>query len=938
MADKDKRLFLLDAYALIYRAHFAFINNPRVNSKGMNTSAVFGFTNTLLELLNKEKPTHIAVVFDTAEPTERHIDFTGYKANREAMPEDISIAIPYVKAVIEAFRIPVIELAGYEADDLIGTLAKKAEQKGYTTYMVTPDKDFGQLVSEHIKMYKPARMGNGIEIMGVKEVCEKFEIERPDQVIDILGLWGDAVDNIPGVPGVGEKTAKALVKEYGSIENIIANADQLKGKLSDKFKEFASQAIMSKKLATIIIDAPFEFDETALTLDPPDAEKIKAVFGELEFRRMSERVLGESMSNVTSAVVPKNGQMSLFDQPDDEEVKPNFANQYQEQVQMLEKFDASKVDYQIAETKEEQRKLLEILLRQKNVCFDTETTDLDSLNAELVAITFAWEVGKAWLVPVEIDKDAAQKTVEIFKPFFEDEHIEKTAQNIKYDLTVLANYGIQVKGKMFDTMLAHYLLQPDMRHNMTILSETYLGYSPIPIEELIGKKGKNQGNMRDVALVQLRDYACEDADITLRLRYFLEPELEKNNCKRLFEEIEMPLMRVLADVERAGVKIDEKALKEFSFDLEQDISSLDKEIQEMAVTRFNIASPKQLGDVLFEVMGLDKKAKKTKTGQYSTGEEILSKMLGVHPIIQKILDYRSLQKLKSTYVDALPSMVNAKTGLIHTSFNQAVAATGRLSSNNPNLQNIPIRTEKGREVRKAFVPRNEDYVLLSADYSQVELRIMAQLSKDPGMVEAFSKGLDIHAATAAKVYHVPLEEVTSTMRRNAKMVNFGIIYGISAFGLSQRLNIPRSEAAYIIEQYFLTYPQVKAYMDYAIEKARTNGYVETIMGRRRYLKDITSANAVMRGFAERNAINAPIQGSAADIIKKAMIDIHAEMEKQKMKSIMTLQVHDELVFDAHKSELDALRILVKDKMENAVKTEVPLLVETGVGMNWLEAH
>ena len=939
MADQDKRLFLLDAYALIYRAHFAFINNPRVNSKGMNTSAVFGFTNTLLELLTKEKPTHIAVVFDTAEPTERHTDFTGYKANREAMPEDISTAIPYVKAVIEAFRIPVIELAGYEADDLIGTLAKKAEKEGYTTYMVTPDKDFGQLVSEHIKMYKPARMGNGIEIMGVKEVCEKFEIQRPEQVIDILGLWGDAVDNIPGVPGVGEKTAKALIKEYDSVENIIANADKLKGKMVDKFKEFATQAIMSKKLATIIIDAPIEFDEISLTLDPPDNEKIKAIFGELEFRRLSERVLGEGISQTSAApkFAPKNGQMSLFDQPDETSTS-SFAEKIEESVHDLKKFDSENTKYEIAATDAEQQKLLKELLAQKSVCFDTETTDIESLNAELVAFSFSWKEGTGWLVPVSKETEEAKRTVELFRPFFENEKIEKIGQNLKYDITVLANYGVEVRGKLFDTMLAHYLLQPDMRHNMTILSETYLGYSPIPIEELIGKKGKNQGNMQDVDMETLRDYAVEDADITLRLKYIFEPELEKNNCKTLFEEIEMPLMLVLAEVERAGVKIDEKALQDFSKDLETDIILLDKEIQEMAGTRFNIASPKQLGDILFEVMGLDKKAKKTKTGQYSTGEEVLSKMLGVHPIIQKILDYRSLQKLKSTYVDALPSMVNPKTGRIHTSFNQAVAATGRLSSNNPNLQNIPIRTEKGREVRKAFVPRAEDFVLMSADYSQVELRIMAELSKDPGMVDAFSKGLDIHAATAAKVYDVALEEVTSDMRRNAKMVNFGIIYGISAFGLSQRLNIPRSEAAHIIEQYFLTYPKVKAYMDYSIEKAREHGFVETIMGRRRYLKDINSANAVMRGFAERNAINAPIQGSAADIIKKAMIDIHAAMKKEKMKSIMTLQVHDELVFDAHKSELEALKVLVKDKMEHAVKTEVPLLVETGVGMNWLEAH
>jgi DNA polymerase-1 len=940
MNQTDKRLFLLDAYALIYRAHFAFINNPRVNSKGMNTSAVFGFTNTLFDLLNKEKPTHIAVVFDTAEPTERHTDFTGYKANREAMPEDISIAIPYVKAVIEAFRIPVIELPGYEADDLIGTLAKKAEQLGFTTYMVTPDKDFGQLVSEHIKIYKPARMGNGIEIMGVKEVCEKFEVERPEQVIDILGLWGDAVDNIPGVPGVGEKTAKALIKEYGSVENILQNTDKLKGKMVDKFREFAAQAIMSKKLATIITNVPYEFDEVALTLDPPDTEKIKAVFGELEFRRLSERVLGEgiSMASAPTSVAQKNGQMSLFDMPDDTLGMVKSTEAIEDKVSILHRFDPAKVDYRIAQTESEMQELLDTLLKQKNICFDTETTDLESLNAELVAITFAWEEGKAWMVPVAEDKKEAQKTIERFRPVFESEQIEKTAQNLKYDLTVLANYDIIVRGKCFDTMLAHYLLQPDMRHNMNILAETYLSYSPIPIEELIGKKGKNQGNMRDVELEILRDYACEDADITLRLRNIFEPELEKNNCKKLFEEIEMPLMMVLAAMERAGVKIDEKALHEYSADLEKDITSLDKEIQEMAGTRFNIASPKQLGDVLFEVMGLDKKAKKTKTGQYSTGEDVLSKMLGVHPIIQKILDYRSLQKLKSTYVDALPQMVNPKTGFIHTSFNQAVAATGRLSSNNPNLQNIPIRTEKGREVRKAFVPRGEGFVLLSADYSQVELRLMAELSKDPGMVEAFRLGQDIHAATAAKVYGVALNEVTSDMRRNAKMVNFGIIYGISAFGLSQRLNIPRSEAAHIIEQYFNTYAQVKAYMDYSIEKAREHGFVETIMGRRRYLKDINSANAVMRGFAERNAINAPIQGSAADIIKKAMIDIHGAMKKEKMKSIMTLQVHDELVFDACKEELETLRALVKDKMEHAVITEVPLVVETGTGMNWLEAH
>lgn len=955
MSENTKKLYLLDAYALIYRAYFAFSNNHRINSKGLNTSAILGFTNTLLDVLKKEKPTHIAVVFDTAEPTVRHVEFSDYKANRQEIPEDLAASIPYIIKIIEGFHIPVLFSHGYEADDVIGTLAKKAEQHGYTTYMMTPDKDYGQLVTEHIYIYKPARLGNGVEIMGPAEVCKKWDITHVDQLIDILGLMGDKVDNIPGIPGVGEKTAIQLIKDFGSIENMLQNTDKLKGKLKEKVEQNKEKAIQSKKLATIICDVPIEFDEKALLMEEPDKEALKALFNELEFRRLAEQLNLNSVSEKAEAKTKEKAKKGLSiklnpDQTDLFEADILVEEEIIEKELLLEQEAPPTAvtyktiaevshTYHLIDTKEKRASLIAMLMTQPAFSFDTETTGLDANNVELVGLSFSVNAGEGYYVPVPENKEEAQALVNEFKPLYEDEKSLKIGQNIKYDLSVLKWYGVQLKGKLFDTMLAHFLIQPEMRHNMNVLAETYLGYSPVSIESLIGKKGKGQLSMRDVPLEQIKEYAAEDADITLQLKNKFEPLLSNTFTKQLFEEIEVPLIPVLADMEAEGITLDKNALQELSLALEKDIAAIEMEIQQLAGSPFNVSSPKQVGDILFEILKIVEKPKKTKTGQYATGEDVLIKLVGKHEIVGKILDYRELVKLKNTYVDSLPLLINPRTNRIHTSYNQVVAVTGRLSSDNPNLQNIPIRTIRGKEIRKAFVARNENYILLSADYSQIELRIIAELSKDQGMIEAFQTGQDIHQATASKVYNVPLEEVTDDMRRNAKMVNFGIIYGISAFGLSERLNIPRKEAATIIENYFAKYPGIKSYMDESIDIAREKGYVETIKGRRRYLRDINSSNHTVRGFAERNAINAPIQGSAADMIKIAMINIHQDFKEKNLKSKMLLQVHDELVFDVWKEELEIVKPIIENRMKNAMTTlRVPMEVGMGTGVNWLEAH
>ena len=935
-----KKLFLLDAFALIYRAHFALSKSPRFTSGGLNTSAIMGFTNTLLEVLRKEKPTHMAVVFDTDAPTERHTDYVGYKAQRQAMPEDLAIAIPYIVRLIEGFNIPVLFSDGYEADDVIGTLAKKAEMEGFTVFCMTPDKDFGQLVSENIFIYKPARMGNEMEILGVQEILKKWDIERIDQVIDILGLWGDAVDNIPGIPGVGEKTAKLLIKQYGTIENIIANSHELKGKLKENVENFADQALVSKKLATIMLNAPVDLDVTALRVDEPNREVLEPLFAELEFRTLGRRVFGENFSVADNKPGnSENGQMDLFGQPAINAPQSGIASEAAEEIKTPSKnISNTPHNYLIADTAGKREVLVQLLSTQKSFCFDTETTCLDANDCELVGLSFAIKAGEAWYVPLSANQADCQVCMDEFKALFEDENIAKYGQNLKYDILVLSWYGINVRGELFDTMLAHYLLDPDSRHNMDLLAENYLGYTPVTITSLIGAKGKKQGNMRDVDIEIIKEYAAEDADITLQLKEVFEPLLKSVNAEKLAREMENPLIYVLSDMEREGVKIDQDALAEFSKLLHTDLKRLELTIYEKSGVKFNIASPKQLGEVLFDKLQLDPKARKTKTGQYQTGEDVLTALANKSDIVKDILDFRQLQKLKSTYVDALPLMINKKTSRIHTSYNQAVASTGRLSSNNPNLQNIPIRTERGREVRKAFIPRDENHVILSADYSQIELRLIAEISKDPNMMEAFAQGLDIHTATAAKVYRIELDQVTSTQRRNAKAVNFGIIYGQSAFGLSQSLGIPRKEAAEIIQNYFDQYPGIKDYMTDTMNFARENGYVETLMGRRRYLRDINSANATVRGFAERNAINAPIQGSAADMIKIAMIHIHQDIKDQKLDSKMTMQVHDELVFDVLRSEIEPMKKIIEHRMKTAMKTTVPILVEVGQGNNWLEAH
>ncbi len=930
--ESDKKLFLLDAFALIYRAYFAFAKNPRVNSKGQNTSAAFGFTNVLIDILNKEKPTHIAVVFDPpGGATNRNVDFVDYKAHREEMPEDIRNMIEPIKRIIEAFRIPMYMVEGYEADDLIGTLAKKAEKEGFLTYMMTPDKDFGQLVSENIFIYKPGRGGDPATVMGVKEVCEKFEVQDPLQVIDILGLWGDAADNIPGIPGVGEKTAKKLIADYGSMEGVFENVEALKGKMKENMINFKEQGIISKILATIILDSPVEFNPEELKHQEPDKDAILNIFTELEFRNLAKRVTGEEIV-VTSAGVDENGQLDLFGTQSLVEV------QQAQPTSGVKTIATEKPSYHLVTLPEERKALLTKLLKEKSVCFDTETTDVNALHADLVGMSFSFKAREAYYVAVPKDKTEAQAIVDEFKPFFESETIEKIAHNMKYDMQVLHRYGVQFAGPLFDTMIAHYLIQPESKQGMDFLAEYYLNYTPISIETLIGKKGKGQGNMGDLPPEAISDYACEDADITFQLKQLFAPQIEKEHLKKLFYEMEMPLVSVLAKMEEEGVAIDIPHLEAYSKQLAEETAALEIKIKELAAMDFNVDSPKQLGDVLFEHMKISSKAKKTKTGQYATSEDILQQHKNDHEIIQCILDYRQMKKLKSTYVDPLPTMKDPIDGRVHTSYMQTVTATGRLSSNNPNLQNIPIRSERGKEIRKAFIARSEDFQLMSADYSQIELRIIAALANDENMIQAFNDKVDIHRATAAKVFHMELDEVTKDQRSAAKAVNFGIIYGQSAFGLSQNLGISRTEAKQIIDSYFAQYSTIKSYMDKAVKDARENGYVETIMQRRRYLPDINSANAVVRGFAERNAVNAPIQGSAADIVKLAMVAVDKAMTKAKVQSKMILQVHDELVFDVHKDEQEIMKALVKEAMENAVSLAVPMEVEMELANNWLDAH
>ncbi|MDA0774568.1 MAG: DNA polymerase I [Bacteroidetes bacterium] len=937
MADQ-KRLFLLDAYALIFRGYYAFIKNPRINSKGMDTSAIMGFMNSLLDVIKRERPDHLAVCFDKGGSATRTEMFEDYKANRDETPEAITLAVPYIQKLLEAMHIPVVVKEGFEADDIIGTLAKQAEKQGYKTFMVTPDKDFAQLVSENIFMYRPARMGNGIEIWGIPEVQEKFEVERPEQVIDYLGMMGDAIDNIPGLPGVGDKTAKKFIKEFGSMEALLENTDQIKGKLKEKIEAHKALGILSKKLARIITDVPVTFDASAYEFSKPDNEAVSQLFEELEFRRMKENFdnifsdeTAETPTTPSKAPIKKElptGGFDLFNQPG--------AGTHQEGDKKA--LPSQKHWYQCVDTPIAQELLIAKLLLQKSVCFDTETTGLDALEAHLVGIAFSWEKGKGYYVVFPEDFEAARTLANRFKPFFESDQIEKIGHNLKYDIKVLLKYGIAVKAPIYDTMIAHYLINPDMRHNMDILAETYLNYSPQSITELIGKKGKNQRSMREVSVAKQTEYAVEDADITWQLKQHFENELAAGGTQELFEKVELPLVPVLTDMEATGICLDTPFLHTLSIQLQSDIDSLEKSIYEQAGETFNLASPKQLGPILFEKLKLVDKPKKTKTGQYSTAEDVLSYLAKDHPIVTDILEWRSLQKLQSTYVTALPQEINPQTGRVHTIYNQAVAATGRLSSNNPNLQNIPIRTPRGQEVRKAFIAKDHDHVLLAADYSQIELRIIAALSQDPALIEAFQKGEDIHTATAARVFGVAPQDVSRAQRSNAKTVNFGIIYGVSAFGLSQQTDLNRSEAKDLIETYYASYPRLRAYINEQVDLARELGYVETVLGRRRYLKDILSQNAVVRGAAERNAVNAPIQGSAADIIKLAMIKIHTRIKSESWKAKMLLQVHDELVFEVPKSELEGFQAMVKKEMETAFSLAVPLVVDLGVGQNWLEAH
>lgn len=942
----QKRLFLIDAYALIFRGYYAFIKNPRINSKGEDTSAIMGFMNSLLDVIKRERPDHLAVCFDKGGSVDRVEMYEAYKANRDETPEGIKTAVPYIYEILKAMHIPIMEEEGFEADDVIGTLSRQAEKEGYKVFMVTPDKDFAQLVTDNIFMYRPV-FGGGYETWGIPEVQKKFEVTSPMQVIDYLGMMGDASDNIPGLPGVGEKTAKKFINQFGSMEGLLENTNQLKGKMKEKVEKNSELGVLSKKLATIMLDVPVTFDAKDFELEQPNIEKVKQIFQDLEFRRLTENFLKTFTTTEptvstkkTSVATPVStsskqvgsGQFSLFGLEDESQSEETTSESTRKTIKNTSHF------YQSVEPGMATKLFVKNLLSQTTVCFDTETTGLNPLEAELVGIAFSWEIGKGFYLPFPKDKQEAQTIIEILRPFFEDENIEKIGQNLKYDIKVLAKYDIEVKGKLFDTMLAHYLINPDMRHNMDVLAETYLNYTSISITELIGKKGKNQLSMRQLPLEQQTEYAVEDADITLQLKEHFEKELNEANTQKLFNDIEVPLLRVLAEMELEGINLDVPFLNSLSEDLDTDIITLEKQIYEEAGEAFNIASPKQLGPILFEKLKLVKNPKKTKTGQYSTAEEVLSYLAKDHKIVQHILDYRGLSKLKSTYVDALPEQINPKTKRVHTDYMQTVAATGRLSSNNPNLQNIPIRTERGRQVRKAFVPRNKDYTLLAADYSQIELRIIAALSEEETMITAFKNGEDIHASTASKVFNVAIDEVTREQRSNAKTVNFGIIYGVSAFGLSNQTNLSRSESKALIDTYYVTYPKLRNYIQDQVDFARDNGYVQTVLGRRRYLKDINSRNAVVRGAAERNAVNAPIQGSAADIIKIAMINIHQKLKESNYQSKMLLQVHDELVFDIYKPELKEMKTLIKSEMETAYQLSVPLDVDLDIGDNWLEAH
>jgi DNA polymerase-1 len=933
MAGTDpKKLFLLDAYALIFRSYYAFIKNPRITSKGLNTSAVFGFLLTLEEVLQKQRPSHIAVVFDTPTPTFRHIMYKEYKAHRDETPEDIRKAVPYIKKLLEAYRIPVIDSPGFEADDVIGTLSRQASEKGFTTYMMTPDKDFAQLVTEKVFMFKPSRSGNESVQWGVEDIKREFSVERPEQVIDILALMGDASDNIPGAPGVGPKTAMKLISEYGSIEELFKNTNKLKGKLREIIENNRGQIELSKKLATIELNVPVKLNEQDLITETPDADKLKILFDELEFKTVAVKILSEIDKQEKTTTAPamtvpaESTQGSLF-----------FGSPEETAGAVLSSIENVSHDYILIS---DDHQLVDVISKagiQKEICFDTETTGLDPLNSELVALTLSWEKGKGYMVYFPESQHETKRLLKMIRPLLEDNLILKIGQNIKFDIQILANYDIEVRGHLFDTMIAHYLLEPDMRHNMNFLSAVYLSYNPVHIESLIGEKGAMQKNMRSVPADKLKEYAVEDADITLQLKHFFEPRIKAEGLDDLATNIEMPLIPVLAEMERNGVILNEEDLKSISSGLREDIIKLEKEIYELAGTEFNISSPKQLGDILFIRLKLDDKAKVTKTKQFVTNEEILQRLVHKHPIVEKVLEYRGLRKLLSTYVEALPQLIDKRTGRIHTSFNQAVASTGRLSSNNPNLQNIPVRDERGREIRKAFVPA-EGYIFFSADYSQIELRLMAHLSKDKSMISDFLSGYDIHAATASKIFNVDIKDVTREMRSKAKTANFGIIYGISAYGLSERLTIGRSEAKDLIDGYFNSYPGVKNYMDESIRIARAKGYVTTMFGRRRYLRDIHSRNQVVRGNAERNAINAPIQGSAADIIKIAMIRIHDKLKNEKLRSKMILQVHDELIFEVYEPELEKIKKMVLSEMSDAAKLDVPLKVDWGTGKNWLEAH
>ena len=946
------KLFLLDAYALIYRAYYALIKNPRINSKGFNTSAVLGFVNTLEDVLKKENPTHIGIAFDPSGPTFRHEAYEQYKAQREETPEVIRQSVPIIKDVIRAYRIPILEMPGFEADDVIGTLATEAGKQGIKTYMMTPDKDYGQLVSENVFMYRPKYGDKEFEVLGVEEVKAKFNIESPLQVIDMLGLMGDSSDNIPGCPGVGEKTAQKLIAQYGSIENLLSHSEELKGALKTKVETNKDMITFSKFLATIKTDVPIELNLEELKRETPDEEALRKIFEELEFRTLIERVLGkEKKVTIPETPAPSrgDGQLSLFGEPtgaqtgkitnSQGDLFAEFADEGtgDSKFSSLASLESIHYDYQLLDTEVKRTEFLQIIKTKKIFSLDTETTDIDPIHAELVGMSFSYAENQAFYIPIPADREEATQIVNEFKELLENEQTLKVGQNIKYDILVLSNYGVNVKGPMFDTMIAHYVLQPELRHNMDYLAEIYLNYRTIPIEDLIGSKGKKQGNMRDLPAEAVYKYACEDADVTLKLQRVLKKELDDSGASSLFYDIEMPLVPVLAYMEKNGVCLDTEALKETSQHFTARMNQIEKEIYQLADMEFNVSSPKQVGEVLFDKLKIVNKAKKTKTGQYVTSEEVLEGLRGKHDIVGKILDYRGLKKLLSTYIDALPLLINPKTGKIHTSFNQTVTATGRLSSSNPNLQNIPIRNEDGKEIRKAFIPE-EGCEFFSADYSQIELRIMAHLSGDKNMIDAFQEGDDIHAATASKVYKIGLDEVTREQRSKAKTANFGIIYGISVFGLAERMNVPRSEAKELIDGYFATYPQVKEYMDKSIERARENGYIETIFGRKRFLPDIHSHNAVVRGYAERNAINAPIQGSAADIIKVAMVHIYQRFLSEGIRSKMILQVHDELNFSVYPEEREKVQQIVIEEMEKAYAMQVPLRADCGWGKNWLEAH